>query len=166
MDLVFKILIQEEMVNLGEDCGIITISNDLTVYAYGGKGGASGSGHTSCAPGGGGYPAAGIGGGGAGGGSATDCTASGGYCGALNNGNSVHNGLGGEGGGYYQGAIDSDDGPVSLFEYLGGVAAFGNSSGCSSPYVPEIDNHNSGYGGSGGNGRYYKGFTECKCICI
>ena len=52
----------------GEDCGNINIYNSVTVYAYGGAGGASVPGTNAYAgTGGGGYPAAGIGGGGAGG---------------------------------------------------------------------------------------------------
>lgn len=51
----------------GEDCGTITINNDLVVYAYGGAGGSSGvnlrdnAGYSGSGTGAGGYPAAGIG---------------------------------------------------------------------------------------------------------
>lgn len=64
----------------GQDGGNINISNNITVYAYGGKGGGScGTINNTMGSGGGGYPAAGIGGGGAGGGGCDNGTGAGGY---------------------------------------------------------------------------------------
>lgn len=52
----------------GENCGTIYIDGALTIYAYGGAGGAGGIDTSrNSGSGAGGYPAAGIGGGGAGG---------------------------------------------------------------------------------------------------
>ena len=88
----------------GEDCGIVTISGNMTVYAFGGAGGSAGISLSSAGSGGGGYPAAGIGGGGAGAASGTSCcSGGGGYNGgdgksfsSSRNGHKAENGYAGD----------------------------------------------------------------------
>lgn len=103
----------------GENCGEVNISNNLTVYAYGGGGGTSPKSlNIGTSTGGGGYPAAGIGGGGAGAGGGDWGTGAGGYTSSTGDNNTMlyrsDNGItsapaswGGTGASYYTPGDDS-----------------------------------------------------------